>query len=180
MSKFRAAAEENVMGVLRKQNKDESRNMYLDGSGPRKEVSRSNQEIMQEYYRELVRKNSTVKTKTPRRSKYPTESQEMQILAEYLDANGYLWCHVPNEGRRSPRNGARLKREGVKRGVPDVLIFAPVRIAVELKRVGGKGATDEQTAWLLELFKAGWHADVSQGASKAIEFIERCVRTEPP
>lgn len=112
------------------------------------------------------------KPKRKPRPKYPTESQEMQVLAQYLDTKGYLWCHVPNEGRRSPRNGARLKREGVKRGVPDVLIFAPKQIAIELKRVKGKPATDEQTAWLYQLSKAGWKTFVANGANEAIAFVK--------
>lgn len=114
--------------------------------------------------------NKPRKARKPR-PRYPTESQEMQALAQYLDAKGYLWCHVPNEGRRSPRNGARLKREGVKRGVPDVLVFAPRQLAIELKRVKGKPATDEQTAWLYQLSKAGWKTFVANGSEAAIEFV---------
>lgn len=105
----------------------------------------------------------------------PTESQEMQILAGYLDAKGYLWCHPANEGRRSPRAGARLKREGLKRGVPDVLIFAPVQIAIELKRVKGGVATPEQTEWLAKLSDSGWKSFLAHGADSAIQFIEQQV-----
>lgn len=55
----------------------------------------------------------------------PSEHHEMVKLAEYLDAvvGKYGWLHVPNEGKRSPRAGARLKAEGMKPGAPDVLIF---------------------------------------------------------
>lgn len=107
----------------------------------------------------------------------PTESQEMQMLAGYLDAKGYLWCHPANEGRRSPRAGARLKREGLKRGVPDVLIFAPVQIAIELKRVKGGVATPEQTEWLARLSESGWKSFLAHGADSAIRFIDQQVES---
>lgn len=55
----------------------------------------------------------------------PSEHHEMVRLAEFLDkaVGRYGWLHVPNEGKRSPRAGARLKAEGLKPGAPDVLIF---------------------------------------------------------
>ena len=55
--------------------------------------------------------------------KCPTEEQEQIKLAEYLDWKGYCWCHVPNGGNRNVVTGAKLKKQGVKPGVPDVLIF---------------------------------------------------------
>ncbi|NIV31241.1 MAG: hypothetical protein GWN58_17625 [Anaerolineae bacterium] len=33
------------------------------------------------------------------------------------------WCHVPNEGKRSPQQGALQRAKGLKAGIPDVLIF---------------------------------------------------------
>jgi hypothetical protein len=55
----------------------------------------------------------------------PSERHEMQKLAEYLDLaiGPFGWLHVPNEGKRSARTGADLKRQGMKPGAPDVLIF---------------------------------------------------------
>ncbi len=49
-----------------------------------------------------------------------------QAVARYLDAcPGALWCHVPNEAKRGPKLAAMLKSQGLKAGVPDVLIFTP-------------------------------------------------------
>lgn len=58
----------------------------------------------------------------------PPESHEMLRLAEFLDATvgTHGWMHCPNEGKRSARTGASLKRQGMKPGFPDVLIFKPV------------------------------------------------------
>lgn len=34
-----------------------------------------------------------------------------------------IWWHTPNGGKRNAREAARLKRMGVKAGVPDIVIF---------------------------------------------------------
>ena len=106
----------------------------------------------------------------------PLESAEQERLAKWLDARGVLWCHVPNEGKRSPRYGAGLRRAGTKRGVPDVLIFAGRGVylgaAIELKRQHGGKVTDEQAEWLDRLDQLGWAAMVCRGADAAIEWLE--------
>jgi hypothetical protein len=44
-------------------------------------------------------------------------------VAEYLDLKGWLYTHFPAGEYRPKRTGAKLKRMGLKRGVPDMLIF---------------------------------------------------------
>jgi len=92
------------------------------------------------------------------------EEHELQVsVAKYLDLRKLLWCHVPNEGRRTKSERGRLLAAGMKSGVPDVMIFdmtaagAPGS-ASELKKPGGK-PTENQTKWLLDLEDRGW--DVS-------------------
>ena len=99
---------------------------------------------------------------------------DLQVaVAELLDHLGWLWCHPPNGGARNAVTGARLKREGVKPGVPDVLIFedwedyetkvGPAKdwwaqghgVAIELKH--GKGrVSPKQREWLEGLEARGW------------------------
>lgn len=101
------------------------------------------------------------------------------MVAEYLDRCGVRWCHVPNGGARNAIVGAQLKRLGVKRGVPDVIVFdrppkAPdaVGVAMELKAEGGR-LTPEQRDWIYGLNALGWYACVCTGAGEAIEVLER-------
>jgi len=56
--------------------------------------------------------------------------------------------HVPNGGRRDGRTGARLKREGVKAGVPDiVIVMGGGRCAmIELKADKGR-LSSQQKEW---------------------------------
>lgn len=112
----------------------------------------------------------------------PTEAQEQKVLAQWLDAIGVLWCHVPNGEERNARVGAKLKAMGVKPGVPDVLIFDPpaelgsdslfVGTAIELKRSGRPThGTRDQEAWLDALWDRGWWTAVCSGAEDAIGFL---------
>ena len=105
-----------------------------------------------------------------------TEFDEQCKLAEYLDLKGYCWCHVPNGGNRSAVTGARMKKQGTKRGVPDNFIFdGPEEykgIVIELKRVKGGRLTPEQKCWLKELKERGWLTKVSHGADEAIDWLE--------
>lgn len=108
----------------------------------------------------------------------PTEEQEQRRLALYLDRLGLLWCHVPNGGNRNKITGGKLKAQGTKRGVPDVLIFeSPPKhpnalgVAVELKRQKGGKLSNEQRTWLLRLSERGFVTYVAHGFEDARDFL---------
>ena len=69
-----------------------------------------------------------------------------------------LMYHVPNEGKRSVSTGSRLKRLGLKAGVPDIAL--PVArggyhgLYIEMK-YGRNTLTENQRIWLDMLRKAG-------------------------
>ena len=100
-----------------------------------------------------------------------SEEREQMKLAAYLDGRKFLWCHVPNGGHRRKVVAASLKRQGVKSGVPDVLIFAPIQAAIELKRKSGGSVSANQRKWLSALNDAGWEICIARGADKAIEWL---------
>jgi len=127
-------------------------------------------------------------------SEVPTEYAEQCKLAEYLDRKGYCWCHVPNGGNRDAVTGAKLKKQGVKPGVPDVLIFEVPEeywkdgmnislgglrahgIAIELKRQKGGRLRDSQKKWLDKLQSQGWLTLVAHGADEAIDWLEKLLK----
>lgn len=78
------------------------------------------------------------------------ESHLQTTVADYLDLvlpEGFMWWHVPNEGKRGPKSQREFKKWGGKAGVHDVLILGRSRlITAELKRPGQK-MTPEQSAW---------------------------------
>lgn len=79
--------------------------------------------------------------------------------------------HVPN----NPRNaiaGRNLKAMGLKKGAPDLLIFAQGKsIGIELKKEGGR-TSDEQLAMLALLRECGVHTAVCRSLLDVAETLE--------
>lgn len=111
----------------------------------------------------------------------PTESEEQQALFDWASKlyRRYpelaLLYHIPNEGKRSKATGARLKKEGMKKGVPD--IHLPVAkgeyhsLYIELKRRKGSSTTEAQNTWLQLLGKYGNKAVRCYGWEEAAKVI---------
>ena len=103
------------------------------------------------------------------------EDQLQMATARYLDVRGLLWCHVANERKTSPARGGKLKKMGVKSGVPDCLIFEPrgpfVGLAIELK-VGYNKVTDNQDRWIQSLRKRGWHCAIIYDLDDLISLVD--------
>ncbi|MDD2370854.1 MAG: VRR-NUC domain-containing protein [Firmicutes bacterium] len=82
--------------------------------------------------------------------------------------------HVPNGGHRHITTAMRLKAEGVKPGVPDIVL--PVArggfhgLYLELKADKGK-LSKEQEKWLTDLKDEGYKAEVAYGFDEAIKTI---------
>lgn len=67
----------------------------------------------------------------------PEGDLQREIVGE-LRLAGVDFCHVPNStGRGSSRRQGQLKALGVERGVSDLIIFDPPRVALELAQVPG-------------------------------------------
>lgn len=86
------------------------------------------------------------------------EWQEQATLAARLDADPRFegrWFHAPNGEARNARTGAKLKKMGVKKGVPDIFIWRPFAfggrrrcaLVIELKKLIDGAVSDEQSRW---------------------------------
>lgn len=97
---------------------------------------------------------------------------------EYAEKTGlsknYLF-HIPNGGSRHPAEAARLKREGVRKGTPDLFLTIPSGgyhgLFIELKRVKGGRITDEQVKFLQYAKSLHYAAFCCRGAEKAKQLI---------
>lgn len=112
--------------------------------------------------------------------KPPTEDQEQSAFVQWLRLKRILFTSIPNESKRSIVYGAKLKRLGMSKGAPDLIIFdrsadleakGYLGLAIEMKSMTGK-MRPEQNAWLDSLEKAGWATTVCYGARQAVEFME--------
>lgn len=84
---------------------------------------------------------------------------------------------IPNGGKRSISEAARMKKAGVKAGVPDM--FLPVAregchgLYIELKRRDGGRVSHRQVEWINALTRQGYKAALCLGWDAAREEIQR-------
>jgi len=109
----------------------------------------------------------------------PTEEQDQSALAKLLDMKNLCWFHPPNGGLRHVIVAEKLKAQGVKSGVPDVLIFdrppafpGAIGVAIELKRSKGGTVSKEQKIWHEKLIKRGWIVRVCRGIDEALAAVK--------
>lgn len=110
-----------------------------------------------------------------------TEAEEQMMIfrwAKYMEQKKpelKLLHHVPNGGKRDIGTAKKMKLEGVKAGVPDIVL--PVSrggyhgLYIELK-VGKNKPTAEQLKWLEALEKEGYYTTWCIGSQEAIKIIE--------
>ena len=83
--------------------------------------------------------------------------------------------HVPNGGKRDAATAVALKRQGVKAGVPDIMLPAARAgyhgLYIELKRQRGGRTSDHQSEWLDALSAQGYKAALCYGWEQAAETI---------
>ena len=115
--------------------------------------------------------------------KYSSEHQEQSRLIKWAWYRAAtipelrLLFAIPNGGRRDAATGAMLKREGTKRGVPDLML--PVArhgfngLFIELKRRTGGKVSPEQHDWIERLRSAGYAVCVCHGFDAAVRAIEQ-------
>lgn len=92
-----------------------------------------------------------------------------------------LIYHIPNGGQRNKSEAARLKRAGVKRGVPDLCLPVPRKnyhgLYIEMKYGNGR-TSKEQKEWIQQLNKNGYYAVVCNGFEEAKTTIETYITTK--
>jgi hypothetical protein len=93
---------------------------------------------------------------------------------------GVPWFHVPNGEMRDPVTAAKLKRMGVRPGVPDLLLLIGGRLhGLELKRERGGAVSPEQVAMHDELTAAGAIVATARGIDEALGLLEQWGALQP-
>lgn len=114
-----------------------------------------------------------------------SESSEQQALFEWATWNisrlpDLEWLHhVPNGGMRHKATAARLKREGVKAGAPDIYLDVARGgyhgLRIELK-AGRNRPSAEQLRWGIALQQRGYSWHVCYGWFDAARVIVEYLR----
>lgn len=106
----------------------------------------------------------------------PTEHQEQSIIIKYCELKKIPVFHIPNGSYKSFTARIKSKQEGLKPGVPDLMIPITNKeycgLFIELKRLKGSKVSEYQKQWIELLNKQGYRAIVCYGSSEAIKEIE--------
>lgn len=119
-------------------------------------------------------------------SQLPSEHLEQVSTIQWYDRvyNDGLLFAIPNGGKRHPKVAAEMKREGVRSGVPDMLLPVPAGgyhgLFIEMKRQKGGRVSPEQKQWLEYLQAAGYLAVVCKGFEEARGVITDYLEKEKP
>lgn len=115
-----------------------------------------------------------------------SEAQEQRALFQWIAYNAGKWpelrlCfHVPNGGSRNPLEAHNLKLQGVRPGVPDIMLPVPRGgfhgLFIELKRCKGGRVSEDQQIWIDRLNRLGYRAVICRGWDAARAEIELYLR----
>ena len=110
-----------------------------------------------------------------------SEDQEQVALMRWAAYQEKLYpalkrlYHIPNGGSRNAIEAAKLKRMGVKPGVPD--LFLPEArggyhgLYIEMKRVKNGVVSAAQKGWIKALRESGYRVEVCKGWVAASEVL---------
>lgn len=115
-----------------------------------------------------------------------TEHEEQVALMRLVELHKGRWPElgmlysIPNGGDRHPAVAAKMKAEGVKKGVPDLCL--PIArggyhgLYIELKRQKKSQISPEQVQWIAALRGQGYRAEICLGATEAWDVISDYMR----
>ena len=103
-----------------------------------------------------------------------TEHEEQREFVQWLRQThpSVRVYAIPNGGHRGASQGARLKAEGVTRGVPDLHVPA-LRLWIEFKRADGGTVSKEQKDWHEYLRGLGDCVVVAKGKEQAVDAFQK-------
>jgi len=123
--------------------------------------------------------NKIIGHKQTNKGVVPEEHEEQKTFCKFLDVRKIKYFAVPNGsllgGKNKFAQANKLKAEGVKKGVPDMVVFLNNKILfVEMKRRKGGTVSKEQKAWIEYINTLPYaEAVVCKGAVEAMEMIRQ-------
>jgi hypothetical protein len=115
--------------------------------------------------------------------------EQVQVIEEFRYSHpdvGHLLIHIPNGGSRKNKfEGYRLKRQGVRAGVSDLLL--PVArggyfgLWIEFKATPPLDApvTQSQQDWIKEMNDQGYKAEICLGITAALDVLKTYMAMPP-
>jgi len=119
----------------------------------------------------------------------PLEIAEQKAYIDWLDAKNIRYFAVPNvvilaatlrSIQQKVNFWRRRKEEGVKKGVPDLVVFLPkIQLYVEMKRISQSKTSDEQIEWVETINNYPYaKAVICKGAMAAIKATQEILELD--
>lgn len=131
---------------------------------------------------EIARASGKVPEQKPRAPAHAWEHHDHSILVQWIQADKFwsdvVWWATPNQGRRTKRAQAQLKREGMRAGVPDLQFMLPLHgwhgLFLELKAPPPHSWewSKHQRDLAHRLARAGYAAIIARGEFAARDAME--------
>lgn len=108
----------------------------------------------------------------------PLEHDEQVTFFEYLELQyrNIVAFAIPNAGKRSRKTGHRMKKEGLRKGVPDIMVAEKCGIYgglfIEMKRQKGSVTSDEQLEMIAKLRAKGYFCVLARGFDEAVKHLK--------
>ena len=115
----------------------------------------------------------------------PTEHQEQCAVIQYFDLKykehrGRLFA-IPNGSYKSRAAASSFKKEGLRAGVPDLMLPVAMKgyhgLFIEMKRLKGSVTSKEQKDWHEYLNAQGYLCVVCKGADIANQVLDDYMRS---
>lgn len=91
-----------------------------------------------------------------------------------------LYCATVGGARMRIAEAKKIKRQGYRKGVPDLIFYEPRDgyhgLCMEIKRKGGQ-PSPHQRAWIADLQRRGYQALICKGLDQCIEAFESYFKT---
>lgn len=125
-----------------------------------------------------MKRGSSLDTECP--SEHLEQAQLVTMVEAAYPREAAMLFAIPNGGDRNILVAAKLKKEGVRRGVPDMFLALPRGgwhgLFIEMKRRRGGVVSREQKEYIAALNAAGYRACVCRGCDEAFEAIRNYLK----
>lgn len=111
----------------------------------------------------------------PKRRARPEDAVQAAVVEHlrFRHSPGVVWHSTPNERKANEREGARLKRMGLRPGAPDLVVILPPHgryAGLELKSAQGRQSPN-QKGFEAEAVDAGALYAVAHGVDEALKIL---------
>ena len=108
-------------------------------------------------------------------SEHDEQAQFVSMVDTVFPAVSALLFAIPNGANKSPIARLRFRAEGLRAGVPDMMLAVPAGgyhgLFIEMKRRKGGTVSPEQKEYIERLRAQGYRAEVCKGCDAALEVL---------